>query len=149
MISRFPRGSSANLVRLPSPIRVCVRALSQLRELVRACAWLPAGQTKIRPSRWEISLRFFESRRPVVLARSPSIPCGFGRIAVLRRPLLGLRGFLPPAACSSSCLGNVGFRAAIVRYGCSSGLISPGMCRIRCSGGGRARPGITARLTRG
>jgi hypothetical protein len=24
MISRFPRGSSANLVRLPSPIRVCV-----------------------------------------------------------------------------------------------------------------------------
>lgn len=149
MISRFPRGSSANLVRLPSPIRVCARALSQLREPVRACAWLPAGQKK--PVRFGGRFR-----------------CGFpnpdGRLCSLARPRFHavsvfrsdrgfaaaagarLRGFLPPAACSSSCLGNVGVRAAVVRYGCSSILISPGMCAALLQRWRKGR-GITARLT--
>jgi hypothetical protein len=150
MISRFPRGSSANLVRLPSPIRVCVcvRFPSSESLFALALGCLRAKQKSGRlGGRFRCGFsnpdgRLCSLARPrfhaVSVFRSD---CGFAAAAGAR-----LRGFLPPAACSSSCLGNVGVRAAVVRYGCSSILISPGMCAALLQRWRKGR-GITARLT--
>jgi hypothetical protein len=67
------------------PPFVCVRVRFPSSESLFALALgCRRAKKKTRPFRWEISLRFSESRRQVVLARSPSIPCGFGISVGLR-----------------------------------------------------------------